>query len=66
MFSKLGIILNIGNLKLYKGWLENIGTFPMMIDNMFKGLTSGTDFMKKSLYKSYLIKQQNQKQQAEI
>jgi len=48
VFSKLGIILNIGNLKLYKGWLENIGTFPMMIDNMFKGLTKGTDFMKKS------------------
>ena len=48
VFSKLGIILNIGNAKLYKGWLEKIGTFPMFIDNMFKGLTKGTNFMKKS------------------
>jgi len=48
VFSKLGIILNIGNAKLYKGWLEQIGTFPMFIDNMFKGLTKGTNFMKKS------------------
>lgn len=48
VFSKLGIALNIKDLKIYKGWLQKIGTFPMMIDNMFKGLNKANNVMKKS------------------
>ena len=54
VFDKLLIKLNIGNLKLYKGWLTKLGTFPMMIDNMFKGLTKSGKFMKNSFIQDML------------
>lgn len=48
VFNKLGIFFNVGNLRLYKGWLQKIGTFPMFVDNMFKGLNKANNVMKKS------------------
>jgi hypothetical protein len=45
VFEKVAVKMNIQNLKIYKEWLSKIGTFNMMIDNMFKGLKKSTKVM---------------------